>query len=245
MRDFRDAKAMAHALRDALKTKSVETTHSESLELIAKAFGLDNWNVLSAKIDATVSRERDERAPLSAGTHEPGTQPTMFCTFCGKSQHDVHTLIAGPSSTYICDECVVVCNDVIDGKDDQAFFSLLNADEESGNQVSPAAVEHLGGQSTEELTSFVERIRRGTQLYRTIVQSIQDVLALRNSDAQADREALAAPRLAGLKDQSREELLAHRQRSERELKRHEQALRIAVTVLDGRRQSIGIGARRF
>jgi hypothetical protein len=238
MRDFRDAKAMAHALRDALKAKSIETTHSECLELIAKAFGLENWNVLSAKIEAAVSRERDERAPLSsAGTHEPGTQPTMFCTFCGKSQHDVHTLIAGPSSTYICDECVVVCNDVIDGKDDQAFFSLLKADEESGNQAYPSAVEHLGGQSTEELTSFVERIRRSTQLYRTIVQSIQDVLALRNSDAQADREALAAPRLAGLKDQNREELLAHRQRSEGELERHEQALRIAVTVLDGRRQS--------
>jgi Glyoxalase superfamily protein len=39
MRDFRDAKVMAHALRDALKMKTVETTHSECLELIAKAFG--------------------------------------------------------------------------------------------------------------------------------------------------------------------------------------------------------------
>ena len=47
MRDFRDAKVMAHALRDALKAKIVETIHSECLELIAK-----NWNILSAKIDA-------------------------------------------------------------------------------------------------------------------------------------------------------------------------------------------------
>ena len=39
MRDFRDAKAMARALRNALKAKGVETTHSESLELIATAFG--------------------------------------------------------------------------------------------------------------------------------------------------------------------------------------------------------------
>ena len=39
MRDFRDAKAMAHTLRDALKAKAVETTHSECLELIAKTFG--------------------------------------------------------------------------------------------------------------------------------------------------------------------------------------------------------------
>jgi hypothetical protein len=52
MRDFRDAKAMARALRDALKARAVETTHTEALELIAKAFGYDNWNILSAKIEA-------------------------------------------------------------------------------------------------------------------------------------------------------------------------------------------------
>ena len=56
MRDFRDAKAMAHSLRDALKAKAVETTHSESLELIAKAFGYENWNILSARIDAARPR---------------------------------------------------------------------------------------------------------------------------------------------------------------------------------------------
>jgi hypothetical protein len=42
MRDFRDAKVMARSLRDALTAKAVETSHSESLELIAKAFGYDN-----------------------------------------------------------------------------------------------------------------------------------------------------------------------------------------------------------
>src|SRR5262249_386294 len=65
MRDFRDAKIMAHALRDALKTKTVETTHSECLELIAKAFGYDNWNVLSAKIEAAESDDAGRAAPSS------------------------------------------------------------------------------------------------------------------------------------------------------------------------------------
>ncbi len=50
MRDFRDAKAMAQTLRDALKPKSVSLTHSESLELIAKVFGFHDWNELSARI---------------------------------------------------------------------------------------------------------------------------------------------------------------------------------------------------
>ena len=43
MRDFRDAKAMARTLRDALKAKAVETTHSECLELIAKASDPADW----------------------------------------------------------------------------------------------------------------------------------------------------------------------------------------------------------
>ena len=235
MRDFRDAKAMAHALRDALKAKSVEITHSESLELIAKAFGYEDWNILSAKIAAVQLRESG-RAPSPAGTHDARPQTTLFCTFCGKSQHEVGTLIAGPSSTYICDECVVVCNDVLDGKDDQAFFSLLKADEESGNQAYPAAVQYLGVQPTEDVVSFVERSRRATRLYRVALQSIQHVLAIRDGEAQADSDLLASPRFVGLKDQSREELLTLRQRSERELKRYEEALRIALTVLGERRK---------
>jgi Glyoxalase superfamily protein len=52
MRDFRDAKAMAQTLRDALKAKSVSVTHSESLELVAKILGFHDWNVLSAQIQS-------------------------------------------------------------------------------------------------------------------------------------------------------------------------------------------------
>ena len=36
----------------------------------------------------------------------------MFCSFCGKNQKDVKKLIAGPTS-FICDECVELCNDII------------------------------------------------------------------------------------------------------------------------------------
>ena len=36
----------------------------------------------------------------------------LHCNFCGKSQHEVRKLIAGPS-VYVCDECVELCNDII------------------------------------------------------------------------------------------------------------------------------------
>src|ERR671921_533183 len=36
----------------------------------------------------------------------------LYCSFCGKSQHEVKKLIAGPS-VFICDECIDLCNDII------------------------------------------------------------------------------------------------------------------------------------
>jgi len=107
MRDFRDAKAMARSLRDALKVKTVETTHGESLELIAKAFGYENWNVLSAKIDAATPRSAS-----IAGVPDPTLAKCLYCSFCGKSQHEVRKLVAGPT-VYICDECVDLCTDIV------------------------------------------------------------------------------------------------------------------------------------
>lgn len=41
-----------------------------------------------------------------------GDNKLLFCSFCGKSQHEVRKLIAGPS-VFICDECVELCNDII------------------------------------------------------------------------------------------------------------------------------------
>ena len=41
----------------------------------------------------------------------PG-EKTLYCSFCGKSQHEVKKLIAGPS-VFICDECIDLCNDII------------------------------------------------------------------------------------------------------------------------------------
>ena len=41
------------------------------------------------------------------------TTDKLSCSFCGKSQDDVKKLIAGPS-VYICNECVDLCNDIIE-----------------------------------------------------------------------------------------------------------------------------------
>jgi len=45
-------------------------------------------------------------------TRKDNTLGELVCSFCGKSQDEVKKLIAGPS-VYICDECVSLCNEII------------------------------------------------------------------------------------------------------------------------------------
>src|SRR5215470_17635601 len=42
-------------------------------------------------------------------SEKTGGEKLLYCSFCGKSQHEVRKLIAGPS-VFICDECIELCN---------------------------------------------------------------------------------------------------------------------------------------
>jgi hypothetical protein len=189
MRDFRDAKAMAHALRNGLKAKAVEATHSECLELLAKAFGCESWNVLSAKIEATQSAEPDRQA------YDPRFKEVLSCSFCGKTQHEVKELIAGPS-VFVCDECVGLCNDIID---DNEFSRLLEADEESGDRSYPAALAYLRGKSTDQLTRYVEGRKKGAERWRLDLQQITRMLAMRDDEVLPENRCLGDAQIRILK----------------------------------------------
>ena len=53
------------------------------------------------------------------------TKNTLYCSFCGKSQHEVRKLIAGPT-VFICDECVELCMDII--REEHKSAMVKNAD---------------------------------------------------------------------------------------------------------------------
>ena len=229
MRDFRDAKAMAHTLRDALKAKAIETTHSECLELIAKSFGHDNWNILSAKIEAAQSRTPDGGALAFAGI-VPKPNHTLYCSFCGKSQHEVRKLIAGPT-VFVCDECVELCNDIIENED---IMNLFAEDDERGDQSYPTAFAHVRGKSTEQLVSDVVRANKHVERWRLTLEQIKRKLSMRDGEVPAEGDVLASPGFAYLKNKTKDELLALAQHHERTLKRYEDAQRITATVIGER-----------
>jgi len=62
-----------------------------------------------------------------------GDGKLLHCNFCGKSQHEVRKLIAGPS-VYVCDECVELCNDIIREE-------LQESNDESENAKLPTPME--------------------------------------------------------------------------------------------------------
>jgi hypothetical protein len=215
MRDFRDAKVMAHSLRDALKVKAMEITHSESLKLIAKTFGYENWNILSARIDAA-----QPRSGSTVGHQGPTPPAVLYCSFCGKTQHEVKALVAGPH-VFICDECIDLCSDIID----EQLLRLIEGDEESARAMS-----------TERLSHYVEHARKGEQRNRLVLQRIERMLALRHNAAPVDDDILTSSSIIHLKNKTTDELLVMQRFSQDQLKRYEQALRTATPVLSERKQ---------
>ena len=230
MRDFRDAKTMAHALRDALKAKTIEIAHSESLELIANTFGFANWNILAAKIEA---------AERQAGAQEPTKPKALYCSFCGKSQHEVRKLIAGPT-VFICDECVELCVNFI--TEESAVDKIVSPlwPEQIGDRLTSTTVsERVRDLSSEELTEALERGKKGVERNRRALQAIGRRLAMRESEDLHGDDLLALPELAYLRNRSRDELVALQQTAQVQLNRYEEGVRIASTVLAERGQQTG------
>jgi hypothetical protein len=194
MRDYRDAKIMARALRSGLTDHDLKLTHSQSLELMAKAFGYDNWNILAAKIEA------ERPAPAEATANK-----TLYCSFCGKSQHDVSKLIAGPDS-FICDECVGLCNDIIELG---ALLKLLEEDEAAGAAGYPKLEAFLAQRPKERLPDDLARMERDLTRMREGLRTLDDAL-------EARREGRPLPGKIR-QDTSDAELAKRRDRSAKEI----------------------------
>ena len=166
MRDYRDAKVMARALRTGLAQHKLTVTHSQSLELTAKAFGFDNWNILAAKIDAA--------RPALAQPAAKG-EKTLYCSFCGKSQHDVKTLIAGPTSM-ICEACVSLCNDVVEHS---AVVALLADDRRDSGQETPKLDAYLAERTGEQLRAYLAKMEVDLARTREGLRGMEEALEAR------------------------------------------------------------------
>jgi len=107
----------------------------------------------------------------------------LFCSFCGKSQHEVVRLIAGPQ-VFICNECVDLCNDII--REEQGK-SEIHAEASAGAPPLPAPQEirtsldtHIIGQELAKKTLSVAVYNHYKRLYTPSVNTDEVELAKSN-----------------------------------------------------------------
>ncbi len=114
-------------------------------------------NEPTPKISKAASKAR-RQLRSSLGAQLP---KCLHCSFCGKSQHQVEKLIAGPG-IFICGDCVKLCADIVAGgatPDPKAFSPLL--------------------QPTEQLLSLIGSVNFATDASRNFLQSLIDTLRKR------------------------------------------------------------------
>ena len=168
MRDYRDAKAMAQTLRQSLKAQSIDITHSNALELVAKALGFKNWQILSAKIDTDQVAQRPAEQPGKSQSN------VLRCSFCGKTQHEVGKLIAGPN-VFICDECVGLCDDIVSGEGPERYIGAHGAQEQ------------LSDKSNADLTILEAKANARIAHARQLLELIDTVDSESRSGPEGDR----------------------------------------------------------
>lgn len=91
----------------------------------------------------------------------------LHCSFCNKSQHEVRKLIAGPSSVFICDECIDLCNDIIVEESQEAARDAVRNDLPTPQEIKSFLDGYVIGQDTPKRTLAVavynhyKRVRYG------------------------------------------------------------------------------------
>ena len=119
---------------------------------------------------------------VAARLRLPRPGVTLYCSFCGKSEHDVKKLVAGPS-VFICDGCIELCNNCI---------------REPGGQVAgePTKIEDFDTMPDEKLLHLLKINEAMFEYTRAQLQSLVDTLRRREVSWAVIGEALGVSRQA-------------------------------------------------
>ena len=86
------------------------------------------------------------------------TEDIVRCSFCNKTQSQVRKMIAGPSGTYICDDCVAICTEIIEEEldfNDRAALDDINL--LTPEEMKAFLDEYVIGQNAKKALSIADR----------------------------------------------------------------------------------------
>ncbi|WP_119344892.1 ATP-dependent Clp protease ATP-binding subunit ClpX [Facilibium subflavum] len=105
----------------------------------------------------------------------------LYCSFCGKSQHEVHKLIAGPS-VYICNECVELCDGIIEQETEKTGHFVTSEDKEREKKLlKPAEIkkhldEYIIGQEKPKRVLSVAVYNHYKRIFKGKLKDSDDVM---------------------------------------------------------------------
>jgi hypothetical protein len=108
---------------------------------------------------------------------------TLFCSFCGKSQHEVKKLIAGPA-VFICDECTALCTKIVADTPDP------------DPKAAPARIDWPDNLPTENLLALLKAQEKTSAASAAQLQKSIDILRKREISWQQIGDALDISRQA-------------------------------------------------
>ena len=100
---------------------------------------------------------------------EKNNKNILYCSFCGKSQHEVRKLIAGPT-VFICDECVELCMDIIK-EDSKNSKTKIKKDIPRPSEINHFLNDYVIGQDNAKKTLSVAVYNHYKRIKETVGQS--------------------------------------------------------------------------